>query len=116
MRRVERPWLLDRTQRWRLRYWRLWLGPSFDPSDTYQTYAYAFRRLSSVERAVFALSRFTAMDYADIALTLGLSKEVVEWRLVGALYNMTRVLDLIDHASGRQAIGKNGSNPELAER
>jgi DNA-directed RNA polymerase specialized sigma24 family protein len=101
-RRLGRPWLLDRSQRWRLRYWRLWRGPRFDPEDPHQIYAYAFRRLSRAERAVFALSRFTSMDYPDIACVLSLSTESVEWRLVGALSKMTRLLDLIDQARGRE--------------
>jgi DNA-directed RNA polymerase specialized sigma24 family protein len=99
--RGPRPWLLDTSQRWRLRYWRLWPGPGFDPEDPGQTYNYALQRLSKAERAVFLLSRFSAMEYASIARTLGLSPAAVEWRLVGALYKMTRILDLIDRARGR---------------
>jgi DNA-directed RNA polymerase specialized sigma24 family protein len=116
MRRVRRPWLLDRSQRWRLRYRRLWPGPGFDREDPSQTYRYALQRLSKTERAVFLLSRFSAMDYADIARTLGLSPAVAEWRLVGALYKMTCMLDLIDRARSRQSEEIARADQEGADR
>ena len=84
VRGCRQPWLLDKTQRWRWRYWRLWGGPCFAPSDPRQTYTYAFQRLSKMERAVFALSRFQSMEYPDIARTLGISTAAVECQLVGA--------------------------------
>ncbi|MGC1301797.1 MAG: sigma-70 region 4 domain-containing protein [Caulobacteraceae bacterium] len=98
---ARRPWPLDSTQRWRLRYWRLWRGPGFDPHDPRQTYSYAFERLSRVERDVFLLCRFETMDYLEIARRLGIRTAAVEWRLVAALYKMDRILDLIDRARGR---------------
>ena len=42
------------------------------------------------------------MDYPEIARALSLSAAIVEWRLIGAVCKMTRLLDLIDHARGRQ--------------
>jgi DNA-directed RNA polymerase specialized sigma24 family protein len=97
-----RPWWRDPTQRWRLRYWRLWPGPSFDPDDLAQTCTYAFQRLSRREQAVFALCRFEGLDYPDIACRLGISVSAVERCLASALYKMSRLLDLIAHARGRQ--------------
>jgi DNA-directed RNA polymerase specialized sigma24 family protein len=98
-----RLWWCDPTQRWRLRYWRLWPGPNFDPADLGQAYTYAFQRLSKRERAVFALCRFEGLDYPDIARRLGLSVAAVERHLVNALYKMDRLLDLIDRTRGRRA-------------
>jgi len=111
-----RPWLLDRTQRWRWRYWRLWGGPCFDPSDPRQTYAYAFRRLSKMERAVFTLSRFQALEYPDIARKLGISTAAVEWRLVGALCKMSRILDLIDQTRPVPADAPRASDDQWRDR
>ncbi len=96
-----RPWLADRTQRWRWRYPSLWAGPSFDPDDRLQTYSYAFQRLSKAERAVFALCRFQDMGYPEIAHTLGIGTAAVERHLAHALYKLSRIVDLVDHARGR---------------
>jgi DNA-directed RNA polymerase specialized sigma24 family protein len=116
MRGSGRPWLLDKTQRWRLRYWRLWRGPSFDPDDLEQTSVYAFARLSKMERAVFALCRFQAMRYPAIARRLGISPAAVERRLASALYKMSRTLDLIARARGRQVGAPTDPDQQVWER
>jgi DNA-directed RNA polymerase specialized sigma24 family protein len=100
--RADRPWLFDGSQGWRLCHWRLWRGPSFDPDDPQQAMIYAFKCLSRAERAVFALCRFDAMTYSDIAYRLGVSAVTVERRLVRAICKMSRMLDLIERARGRR--------------
>ena len=74
----------------------LWRGRTFDPHNSQQVMSYAVLRLRRETRDVFLLNHIKALDYALIARHLDLSITDVQAHLAGALYEISRTIDLIE--------------------
>lgn len=96
MARLRLPWPLVVSQWWRCRHPRLWHGRTFDPHNSQQVMSYAVLRLRRETRDVFLLNHIKALDYALIARHLGVSIADVEAHLADALYEISRMVDLIE--------------------
>lgn len=96
MARLRLPWPLVVSQWWRWRHPSLWRGQTFDPHNTQQVMSYSVLRLRRETRDVFLLNHIKALDYALIARHLDLSIADVQRHLADALYEISRMVDLIE--------------------
>ena len=96
MARLRLPWPLVVSQWWRWRHPCLWRGRTFDPRNSQQVMSYAVLRLRRETRDVFLLNQIKALDYALIARHLGVSIADVQAHLADALYEISRMVDLIE--------------------
>ncbi len=96
MARLRLPWPLVVSQWWRCRHPPLWYGRTFDPHNSQQVMSYAVLRLRRETRDVFLLNQIKALDYALIARHLGVSIADVQAHLADALYEISRMVDLIE--------------------
>lgn len=112
MARLRLPWPLVASQWWRWRHPSLWRGRTFDPHNTQQVMSYAVLRLRRETRDVFLLNHVKALDYALIARHLDLSITDVQAHLAGALYEISRTIDLIERVRPQSQLS-NAEHPDV---
>lgn len=106
MARPRVPWPLVVRQWWRWRHPPLWRGRTFDPHDSQQVMSYAVLRLRREPRDVLLLNHIKALDHALIARHLGLSVADVQAHLADALFEISRMIDLIERARPPSKLSK----------
>lgn len=111
--RLRIPWPLVTSQWWRWGHPYLWRGRIFDPQNTQQVMSYAVLRLRQKTRDVFLLNHIQALDYALIARHLGISADEVQARLADALCEISRTIDLIEHARPQSNNPANAEHPDV---